>query len=209
MHLTTFMQSIKFFTSPQNNIITRAVLLIFSHLTEGMQKKYTVSLNKAIKPKKLRVAESTLEIVALLRAREKKMRRKGREKMVREARRKEKERKNPAGRVGRPRGWCAVSVSPRVATCQITRLARVNNYSETHIIALHYAYIHISRVRTHSAGGAAVSYSFTARAIASPTPRKILLQLENTARRSHRTSSWAFLSKTKTNLIGCSYATNL
>ena len=32
-------------------------------------------------------------------------------------------------------------VAPGVATCQITHLARVNNYSETRVIALHYAYI--------------------------------------------------------------------
>lgn len=34
----------------------------------------------------------------------------------------------------------AAPIAPGMATCQITHLARVNNYSETHVIALHYAY---------------------------------------------------------------------
>ena len=45
----------------------------------------------------------------------------------------------------RSRGQSAdhVGAAPtvRMATCQITHLARVNNYSETRVIALHYAYI--------------------------------------------------------------------
>jgi len=50
-----------------------------------------------------------------------------------------KERENPAG--SRPTTWVPFPLSPRVATRQITHLARVNNYSETHIIVLHYASI--------------------------------------------------------------------
>lgn len=60
------------------------------------------------------------------------------EKAIKEVRRREREGKSrgqSADHVG------AVPVIPRVATRQITHLARVNNYSETHIIVLHYAYI--------------------------------------------------------------------
>lgn len=64
--------------------------------------------------------------------------RNGEEKAIVEARRREREGKSrgqSADHVG------AVPVIPRVAARQITHLARVNNYSETHIIVLHYAYI--------------------------------------------------------------------
>lgn len=45
----------------------------------------------------------------------------------------------------------AVTVTPRVATCQITHLARVNNYSETHIIALHYRITYLTRASPRDA----------------------------------------------------------
>lgn len=35
----------------------------------------------------------------------------------------------------------AAPMAPGAATCQITHLARVNNYTETHVIVLHYPYI--------------------------------------------------------------------
>lgn len=49
------------------------------------------------------------------------------------------ETENPAG--SRPTTWAPRPRYTRVATCQITHLARVNNYSETRIIALYYACI--------------------------------------------------------------------
>lgn len=71
----------------------------------------------------------------------------------------------------------AVTVTPRVAMCQITHLARVNNYSETHIIALHYRVTYLTRASPRDAPSVS-SCSFTTCDDPTLRQRKASLELE-------------------------------